>query len=157
MKDFQQKRKKTKKQCQVFGWSKSNKFECKNTDGIVPLPTVVPQQIWNPRCRVQHRDCWCLCLHHQRPRRESVEVLVALLCGQNMLLRLPTCHLFPRIELLGADKRQDVSFSSANQHHFSNYSGNFCFFSLYTPVVGCPCLCKGGGRLCVRRCSQVSL
>lgn len=35
-----QKQKKT-----VFGWLKSNKCECKNTDGIEPLPTVVPQQI----------------------------------------------------------------------------------------------------------------
>lgn len=33
------------KKSTVFGWLKSNKCECKNTNGKEPLPTVVPQQI----------------------------------------------------------------------------------------------------------------
>lgn len=95
-----------KKKSLVFGWLKSNKCECKNTNGLAPLPTVVPQQICNPQRCVQRRDGWsfqfnvCLWLHDQCPCRVSVDVLVALLRGQNVLPCFPTGHLFPGAELL---------------------------------------------------------
>lgn len=78
-----QKIKRSEKPRRVFGWSKSNKCERKNTGGLWSPPTVVPQQIVKPRRCVQHRDCWCpsVRLHHQSPAGVSVEVLVALLRG----------------------------------------------------------------------------
>lgn len=159
IKDFQNKK------CIVFGWLKSNKCECKNTNGIEPLPTVVPQQICNPRRCVQRRDCWCfqinvcLCLHDQCPRRVSVDVLVALLRGQNVLLCFPTGHLFPGAELLLAREREDDEFLwlTCNHHNLCLNSIIYTVHTnLYTPVVGCPCLCERGGRLCVHLHSIMS-
>lgn len=78
----------------------------KNTKGVEPFPTVVPQQICNPQRCGQRRDCvsLCLCLHDQCPRGVSVEILVALLRGENVLLRLAAFLLLPGAELLLAGR-----------------------------------------------------
>lgn len=140
----------------VFGWLKSNKCECKNTNGIEPLPTVVPQQICNPPRCVQRRDCWslqfnvCLWLHDQCPRRISVDVLVALLGGQGVLLCLPTSHLLPGTQLLLARERgRWVSMAPTRSPHILKTSLEWLPTSFYTPVAGCPCLCGEGGSFCV--------
>lgn len=46
----------------------------------------------------------CLCLHDQCPRGVSVEILVALLCSENVLLRLAAFLLLPGAELLSAER-----------------------------------------------------
>ena len=51
-----------------------------------------------------------LCLHDQCPRRVSVDVLVALLRCQNVLLCFPAGHLLPGAELLSARRSEDGEF-----------------------------------------------
>lgn len=79
----------------VFGWSKSNECECINTNGIEPLPTVVPQQICNPQ---QCRD-----VDVSRSTRVSVymtsvlvgkELMYLWLCGE---VKTTSSSVFPQV------------------------------------------------------------